>query len=141
MKECKAATFVKLAEYRTIHPPAQVLLAEAVCTILFGSLNLASFRSLRGTELPGISWSKGLNRSNPLGESTTESIGIDAVLRARQRGLLKCQQKSNYSVSYYHDAKAYEERYTFDLFAFSFRISTPLARAWNLKDDRNIDVA
>ncbi|MCJ1272153.1 hypothetical protein MMC22_012061 [Lobaria immixta] len=114
MKECKAATFVKLAEYSTHHPPAQVILAEA---------------------------SKGLNRSNPLGESTTESIGIDSVLYARQRGLSKCQQTSSYHVIRHYDAKGHDERYMFSLFALLFRIPVALARTWNLEEDPNVDVS
>lgn len=43
MKDRTAEDFAKLAEYSTSHSLARLLLNEAVCMILFGSLNSASF--------------------------------------------------------------------------------------------------
>ena len=67
MEEPGAFThFIRLASYPTRTSVAQILLTEAVCCSIFGSLNMEKYRSLRLRELPQVDWDCGLNRSDPL---------------------------------------------------------------------------
>lgn len=47
MENCKAAHLVRLAEYSSFNKSSQILLTEAVCMVLFGTLDHASHRAIR----------------------------------------------------------------------------------------------
>lgn len=86
MENCKAISFIRLADYGPFNKTSQILLTEAVRMIFSGTLNHTPFQTISNRELPTIIWNQGLNR-NPLAEDTSELFGINSTLYRSQRAL------------------------------------------------------
>lgn len=132
--EGSKTSFVLLARYPGRVATAQVLLTEAVCALLFGSLRAKLYWELRLLELPVVEWSNGLNRSAPLGASSSPQIGTDATTYRRLRTLDNCLRSGPVRVN----VRKWNCR--FYLFGQRFGIPVSISRAWDLENDRVIYV-
>ena len=143
MDELGATTFfICLARYPRRVSVAQILLTEAVCCSIFGSLNLEQYRSLRLKELPQVDWDCGLNRSDPLQiwRSGDETIGNDSSSNRRLRRLENCLKSGPVYVHYHYKGPSTAGSYEFWIFSETFIIPKDVAECWGLQNGSMVNV-
>jgi hypothetical protein len=134
--------FVLLAEYTTRTSTGQILLTEAVCTSLLGSLRTRAYRELRLDCLPAVDWNTGLNGSSPLGplgDYGNPQVGQDITTWSRLRTIDNCLRPGPITVTSVMK-KDGTHQYLFALFHQSFHIPYKLAEAWKLRESPVVNV-
>ena len=136
-------SFVALLRYEQKVPIGAVLLAEAMCASLFGTLNSEPYRDIRLKDLPEINWKWGLNRSDPLRTSAVgnEALGNDVTTYRRLRTLENCLNSGPMRVGFHPRRKhASNGSYQFCLFNENFTIPKNVAVSWKLEDQDEVNV-
>lgn len=142
---CATTFFIRLASYPRRVSVAQILLTEAVCCSIFGSLNTEQYRRLRLKELPQVDWDCGLNRSDPLQiwRSGDETIGNDSSSYRRLRTLENCPKSGPVRVGSCHKMRGTKNgsyQYQFWLFSEGFTIPRDVAECWGLQNSSVVNV-
>jgi hypothetical protein len=138
-----ATSFILLASYPTTTPVAQVLLTEAVCCSIFGTLKSKIHLRLRLKELPKVNWEYGLNRSDPLQSMRfgLTTIGNDITTYRRLRTLNNCLKSGPVHVGFHPRRRSSKNgSYQFSLFDESFAIPRDIADTWGLDNHSEVNV-
>lgn len=134
------ANFLALAIFEQQVSVAEVLIAEAVFTHIFGSYKQRLYIMTRPEGLPGFRPELCLNRQSPLLGDDGQAMMIDLNRQRRASVLSRIMTSEEFSVTHKYDAKRKADQYNWSFMTVGFFIPVRIAREWGLDKSPTVNV-